>query len=118
MPVELTKSKVRFMKLKSLRYCIIDKNLYWKDTGGIFLNYLMGEEADKVIEEFHKGYCGGHHYWKATVNKIFRAGYYWPTMFKDVYRKIAACHECQIFDGKRKLVPLFLMPIYVEAPFQ
>ena len=47
-----------------------------------------------------------------------RAGYYWPTMFKYVYKNIVSCHECQIFDGKKKLVPLPLMPIYVEAPFQ
>ena len=81
------------------------------------LNCLLEEEADKVIEEFHKGYCGGHHFWKATVNKILRSGFYWPTMFKDVHKKIDACHECHIFDGKKKLVPLPLIPIYVEAPF-
>ena len=39
-------------------------------------------------------------------------------MFKDVYKKIDACHECQFFYGKKKLVPLPLMLIYVEAPFQ
>ena len=82
------------------------------------LNCLLEVEAEKVIEEFHKGDCGGHHYWKATTNKILRAGYYWPTMFKDIYKRIVACHECQIFEGRRKLVPLPLVPIYVEAPFQ
>ena len=62
------------MKLKSLRYCIIDKNLYWKDTSVILLNCFLEEEAEKVIEEFHKGDCGGHHYWKTTTNNILRAG--------------------------------------------
>ena len=95
-PAELTKSKARFVKLKSLRYFIFDKNLFWKDTSGILLNCLLEEEVDKVIEEFHKGDCGSHHYWKATVKNILRAGYYWPTMFKDVYKKIDAYHECQI----------------------
>ena len=92
--------------------------MYWKDTGGIILNCLLDEEAKKVMEEFHKGDCGGHHYWKATTNKILISGYYWLTIFKDVYKRIAAYHECQIFNGKKKLVPLPLMPIYVEAPFQ
>ena len=64
------------MKLKYLRYCIIDKNLYWKDTGGILLNCLLEEEVKKVIEEFHEGDSGGHHYWKATANKILKAGYH------------------------------------------
>jgi len=92
--------------------------MYSKDIRGIILNCLREEEAEKVIEEFHKGDFGGHHYWKATTNNILRAGYYWPTMSKDVYKKIVACHECQIFYGKKKLVRLPLMPIYVEAPFQ
>ena len=28
------------------------------------------------------------------------------------------CHKCQLFEGKRKLLPLPLHPITVEAPFQ
>ena len=101
-----------------MRYCIIDRNIYWIDIGGILLNFLLEEEAEKVIEEFNKGDCGGHHYWKATANKILRVRYYWPTMFKDIYKKIDVFHECQIFYGKKKLVPLPFMPIYVEATFQ
>ena len=31
---------------------------------------------------------------------------------------ITACHKCQIFEGKRKLLPLPLQPITVEAPLQ
>ena len=57
-----------------MSYYIIDKNLYWKDIGGIILNVLLEEEVEKVIEEFHKGDCGGHHYCKATTNNILRAG--------------------------------------------
>ena len=79
---------------------------------------MLEDEFEKVIEEFNKGDCGGQHYWKATVNKILRVGFYWPSMFKDVYKNSAACHECQIFDGKKKLTPLPLKPIFIEAPFQ
>eukprot|EP00253_Pinus_taeda_P002656 PITA_02656 len=117
-PDNLSKSKARFTKLKSLRYFVYDQNLFWKDAGGILLNCLIEEEADKVIDEFHKGDCRGHHYWKATANKVLRAGYFWPTMFRDIYKRIATCHECQVFEGKRKLMPMPLVPIYVEAPFQ
>eukprot|EP00253_Pinus_taeda_P026646 PITA_26646 len=68
-PDNLSKSKARFTKLKSLRYFVYDQNLFWKDAGGILLKCLIEEEVDKVIDEFHKGDCGGHHYWKATANK-------------------------------------------------
>jgi hypothetical protein len=46
------------------------------------------------------------------------AGFYWPTLFANTYKQVSACHECQVFEGKRKLLPLPLKPIFVEAPFQ
>jgi hypothetical protein len=106
------------LKLKATKFCILDHSLYWKDPGGILLNCLLEEEVKKAIKEFHKGDCGGHHYWKTTVHKILRAGFYWPSIFSDVYKEVSSCHECQIFYGKRKLQPLPLKPISVEAPFR
>ena len=53
-----------------------------------------------------------------TANKILRAGYYWPTLFSDVYKETSMCHQCQIFYGKIKVLPLLLNPITIEAPFQ
>jgi hypothetical protein len=52
------------------------------------------------------------------VHKILRAGFYWPSIFSDVYKEVSSCHECQFFDGKRKLQPLPLKPISVEEPFR
>jgi hypothetical protein len=78
---------------------------------------LVENDVKQAIQEFHKGDCGGHHYWKTTTHKILRAGYYWPTIFADVYKEVSNCHECHIFDGRRKLQPLPLNPISVEAPF-
>lgn len=37
------------------------------------------------MEDFHGGECGGHLFRKSTVNKILRAGYYWPTLFADFF---------------------------------
>jgi hypothetical protein len=85
---------------------------------GNFVELLIGREVKQAIKEFHKGDCGGHHYWKTTVHKILRAGFYWPNIFSDVYKEVSSCHECHIFYGKRKLFPLPLKPIYVEAPFR
>ena len=57
-------------------------------------------------------------YWKTTTHKILRAGFYWPTLFEDIYKEVSYCHECHIFEGKRKLMPLPLKAISIEAPFQ
>ena len=50
--------------------------------------------------------------------KILRDGYYWPILFQDIHKMVISYHKRQIFEGKRKLLPLPLHPIIVEAPFQ
>jgi hypothetical protein len=102
-PPEFSKTKVRLLKLKETKFCIVNKLLYWKDPRGILLSFLIEKEAEKTIKEFHKRDCGGHHYWKTTVHNILRARFYCPTIFPDVYKEVSKCHECQIFYGKGKL---------------
>jgi hypothetical protein len=82
------------------------------------INFLLEEEAKDKIKEFHNGDCGSHLYWKTTTHKILRAGFYWPSLFVDTYTQVSTCHECQVFEGKRKLSPLPLKPVSIEAPFQ
>ena len=70
------------------------------------------------MHEFHEGECGDHLYWKTTAKKILRASFYWPTLFPDIHKLVVPCHKCQIFEGKRKLLPLPLHPISIETPCQ
>ena len=114
----MARNKSRTLKLKAAKFCILNNSLYWKDHGGVLLNCLVEEEAKRVMEDFHKGDCGGHLFWKTMANNILRAGYYWPTLFVDVYNTVKSFHECHIFEGRQKLQPLPLKPIEVSAPFQ
>jgi hypothetical protein len=84
-PPGLTKTKDRFLKLKALKFYILEGNLYWKDPAGILLNCLLKNEANKVLQEFHAGESGGHLNWKVIANKILRARFYWSTLFADVH---------------------------------
>jgi hypothetical protein len=112
------KSKARDLKLKTVRYCLIDQVLHWRDPLGVFLRCLNPQEAQKVMFDFHNGLCGGHHFWKTTTHKILRAGYYWPTLFIDVCREVRACIKCQRFSGKQQLKSLPLKPVVASTPFQ
>ena len=76
----------------------MDQYLYWKDPGGILLDCLLENEAQHTMKEFHQGFCGGHHSWKVIANRILRAGFYWPSMFYDVYKEITTYHQCYIFE--------------------
>jgi hypothetical protein len=117
-PPEMSKTKARFLKLKEAKFCILNQYMYWKDPRGILLSCLMEEEVENTIREFHKGDCGGNHYWKIIVHGILRVGLNWPSFSSDVFKEVSSCHECQIFDGNRKLHPFPLKPIYVEAPIR
>eukprot|EP00253_Pinus_taeda_P024831 PITA_24831 len=114
----MTRNKARTLKLKAAKFCILNSALYWKDPGDVLLNCLVEKEAEQFMEDCHQRDCGGHLFWKSTTNKILRVGYYWLTLFADVYKMVKRYHKCQIFEGKRKLQPLPLKPIEVSAPFQ
>ena len=45
-------------------------------------------DAQRIMTKLHRGACGAHVYWKSTVNRILRDGYYWPTLFLDVPAKV------------------------------
>jgi hypothetical protein len=71
-----SKTTTRFLKIKEVKFFILDNSLYWKDPRGIFLSYLLEDDVKQAIQEFHKGDCGANHYWKQTVHKILWEGYY------------------------------------------
>eukprot|EP00253_Pinus_taeda_P014123 PITA_14123 len=117
-PPGLSSSQVKTVKLKATKYCIHENPLYWRDPSGILLRCLDKEQSIEVMQQFHSSMCGGHHYWKTTTHKILRAGYYWPTLFSDVFSFVKSCDRCQRFEGKQKLKSLPLKPIHASGPFQ
>jgi len=48
-----TKTCARFLKLKAVKFCILDGYFFWKDSKGILLNCLLEYEAKQIIKEFH-----------------------------------------------------------------
>ena len=106
------------LTLISIKFCIINNLLYWKDPSSILLRCLDKEESVQVMDQFHSSICGGHHYWKTTAHKILRAGYCWLALFSDVCTFVKSCDKCQRFIGKQQLKSLPLRPIVVNGPFQ
>ena len=78
---------------------------------------LTLEEAEKVLNDCHSGACGGHMSGYATAQKILRAGYFWPSIFKDCITAVRKCHACQIFQRKMHAPPLPLHPVITIGPF-
>jgi hypothetical protein len=90
-PPELDKSKFRSLKLRTVKYCIIDQFLFWKDPNGFLLRCVDEKEAEHIFYDLRHGVCGGHHHWKDTAFNILRADYYWPVLFLDTFAWVRAC---------------------------
>ena len=87
---------------------------------GSHASHFQGLHACHFWEYYklHAGVCGGHYAPRTTASKIMRAGYYQPTVFKDVHAFVRVCQEYQLFFGKLRLPALPLSPIVIEDHFQ
>ena len=59
----------------------------------------------------------GHLSGMAIAQKILRAGYLWPSFFKDCHKAIKKCPPCQHFYLKKRTHSALLHPIIGIGPF-
>jgi len=62
---------------------------------GIIKRCVLKEETNSITSHYHDSLCGGHASIDKAIAKIFQADFYWLTLFKDVYKYIRACDQCQ-----------------------
>jgi hypothetical protein len=75
-PNHLFYHKRRSLRLKVTKYCIIQDGLGWRNHDGLLLRCVDDKEAKNLMENLHKGLCGGHRVALTTTHKILRLGYY------------------------------------------
>nr|GEV49604.1 reverse transcriptase domain-containing protein [Tanacetum cinerariifolium] len=56
---------------------------------------VHGQEAYDILRAYHKGPTGGHHGANFTAMKVFNAGFFWPTIYKDAHDLVKSCDRCQ-----------------------
>nr|GEX83294.1 DNA-directed DNA polymerase [Tanacetum cinerariifolium] len=56
---------------------------------------VYGKEALDILEACHNGPTMGHHGANLTAKKVFDAGFFWPTIYKDAYEFVKNCCSCQ-----------------------
>ncbi|CAM6082096.1 unnamed protein product [Calypogeia fissa] len=78
---------------KAARYLLIKGVLHKHGADGHTRRCLEGDKITRVMEALHDGEAGGHYGAHNTVRKILDAGYWWPTLHKDVYTFIVAKYK-------------------------
>ncbi|GKC11923.1 reverse transcriptase domain-containing protein, partial [Tanacetum coccineum] len=53
------------------------------------------KEALEILEAYHSGPTGGHYGANFTAKKVFDAGFFWPTIYKDAFEFVKSCDACQ-----------------------
>nr|GEX55842.1 reverse transcriptase domain-containing protein [Tanacetum cinerariifolium] len=53
------------------------------------------KKALDILEACHNGPKGGHHGANLTAKKVFDAGFFWPTIYKDAHEFVKTCDSCQ-----------------------
>ncbi|GJT26227.1 reverse transcriptase domain-containing protein [Tanacetum coccineum] len=56
---------------------------------------VHGQEAFEILKACHEGPTGGHHSANLTAGKVFDAGFFWPTIYRDAHTMIKSCDTCQ-----------------------
>nr|GEV10682.1 reverse transcriptase domain-containing protein [Tanacetum cinerariifolium] len=78
------------------------KHYFWDDpylfricADQIIRRCVHGQEAFDILKACHEGPTGGHHGANFTAKKVFDAGFFWPTIYKDAHELVKSCDSCQ-----------------------
>ncbi|GJT22539.1 reverse transcriptase domain-containing protein [Tanacetum coccineum] len=79
------------------------KHYFWDDpflfkicADQMIRRCVHGKEALDILEACHNGPTGGHHGANLTAKKVFDAGFFWPSIYKDAHELVK--NFCEIFD--------------------
>ncbi|GKA71189.1 reverse transcriptase domain-containing protein, partial [Tanacetum coccineum] len=78
------------------------KHYFWDDpflfkicVGQVIRRCVHDKEALDILEACHNGPIGGHHGANLTTKKVFDAGFFWPTIYKDAHELVKNYDSCQ-----------------------
>nr|GEX81110.1 reverse transcriptase domain-containing protein [Tanacetum cinerariifolium] len=78
------------------------KHYFWDDpflfkicADQVIRRCMHGKEALNILIAYHNRPTGGHHGANLTAKKIFDAGLFWPTIYKDAHELVKNYDSCQ-----------------------
>ncbi|KAJ4813319.1 Pol-polyprotein [Rhynchospora pubera] len=107
----------RKVKRWALEFTIRDGLLLKKGYGIPWLTCVGRAKADGIIAEVHEGICGSHQGITSLGRRIVRAGFYWPSLKKDVETYVRRCEKCQFHARIPRQPPHPMQSISSSWPF-
>ncbi|GJY74569.1 reverse transcriptase domain-containing protein [Tanacetum coccineum] len=93
-------SRLENPHLAELRYEDIDDNFpdeTLMNVSSTEEDKIPWAETPKILDECHHGPTGGHYGPSTIAKKVFDAGFYWPTIFKEGHTLVQNCDAFQLF---------------------
>jgi len=76
-----------------------DPHLFRAGADNLLRRCDTKEEAWSILWHCRSSPCGGHHSGDRTTAKVLQSGFFWPSIFKDVYEFVRCCDKCQRTGG-------------------
>ena len=89
------RDKAHKLQVQSVRFSLVDGQLFKLSLGGPYLKCLTPEHSQYVLAELHEGICGNHLGGRTLAHRAHTQGYYWPTMRADASNYTKKCDRCQ-----------------------
>ena len=105
------KDETRKLRIKSVKYVLMDEVLYKRGFSQPYLKCLASDEANYVLREVHEGAYGNHSGARLLVHKVVGAGYYWPTIQADAKTYVKVYDQCQQFSNIPRQPSEYLTPM-------
>nr|GEZ64930.1 reverse transcriptase domain-containing protein [Tanacetum cinerariifolium] len=78
------------------------KHYFWDDpflfkicADQVIRRCVHNKEALDILKAYHNRPTGGHHGANLIAKKVFDAGFFWPTIYKDAHEFVKNCDSCQ-----------------------
>ena len=108
-----TREERRNIRVNSWHYTVIGHRLFKRGMDGILRRCVSEVEAPTILAACHDSACGGHFSGLLTGQKVLRAGYFWPDLFKDAKEYVRKCDVCQRYARNDLRME---MPLHVSLP--
>ena len=116
LPSNITREQLSIFYQKVGPYTLVKGVLHKLGKDGKLRRCLESFEVPRVIHSLHDAAPGGHFGIDCTAKKVMAAGYWWPTLYRDVKLYVQGCDPCQRSGRPTVATHWPLTPIIPLAP--